>query len=439
MNSASAHDPTHSSPHDPTHSSALDPSHGSPHVTPFHRTAIRVAIRGALSISAVLGLGLGIAAIPTPASASANAPKPPDPDDDALLLSTTTDTLPEDAATHFETIAGDAVHRVYYVHNRGLLPLDNITVSDPDASGATIHCGLTGASTIPTLLPLAWTTCSATFTATPGEHHTTATASGTVFLFNATVTGEDDTGYTAVVPALSASLSLGPIPGAGPAPGNSGGLQPNTNLPIGSPIPATVTISNTGSVALTEVTPAPQSPLSISGCAPGDPVVHNLDAGKSADCTGVLIPAPGPNVSSVTITGIWQWDHPITEQGPQQPEQLTIQTVAEAPYVGVPVNNPPPPPSPSPSSPAPPPPTPAPPSPAVVIPQPPQPSQSPSLSPSSPAPTPTPTQVAAMLQQPVSQFQASRQLPLPLKVLVIIIIPAVAAAAGARRIASSRR
>lgn len=419
-----------------------------PPISAFHRSAVRVAVRGALSVSAVLGLGLAIAAVPLPASATVatSAPaKPADPnqhpdfDHDALGLITTTDTLPEDQAAHFQAIAGDPVNRVYYLHNRGLLPLENVTVSDPGNNGAAIHCAPTGTATVPTLLPLAFVTCTSTFTATAGEKHTTATASGIVFLFGVTLTGEDQTGYTAVVPALSASLSLN-------------GGQPTTHLPVGTPVSAVITMVNPGSVPLQQVGPLPpQPPLSIIGCG-GDAdnhgaTVDKLNPGQSAFCTGALIPQPGAHESSVTVAGTWRWDHPITAQGPQSPKVLSIQTVASAQYTGVAVPTPPPPTPPPPTPPPPhpgPPPTPAPPgsTPALLIPpQSPLPSPSPSPTPSPHRPTPVPTssQIDAVLQQAVSQFQAQRQLPLPLKVLVIIIVPAVAAAAGARRIASSRR
>lgn len=397
-------------------------------------------VRATLSVGALLALGIGIAAVPTPASATAPPVRPgelvnknPDFDPDALRLSTTTDTLPAGAATQYQARVGDPVQRVYVVHNNGLLPLENVTVSDPGADGAAIRCGPGGTPTIATLLPLSWISCEATFTAMPGQHDTTATASGTLFLLGVTLSDQAAAGYTAVAPALSATLSLN-------------GGKPATNLPAGSPVAAVVTVLNSGSATLTNVGPlAPQPPLSILGCNGAGSMIGSLGAGQSAFCTGALIPAPGANVADVTITGTWQWNQPITAQGPQSPRTIKLQTVAAAPYTGIPVTSPtPPPPPPTPGAPAstptPPPPTPTPtPSatptnPAAVFPPLfPPPTPSPTLH----TPTPFPAPLGAAVQA-VSQFKASRGLSLPLRVLVIIIIPVVAAAAGARRMASRR-
>ncbi|HEV2344591.1 MAG TPA: hypothetical protein VGS97_10900 [Actinocrinis sp.] len=385
----------------------------------------------------ILALGLGIAVVPLPANGTQPAALPNttipntatpnnallpglDLDLGALQLSTTTDTLPADEAASYETIAGDPVQRVYAVRNRGLLALRDVSVSDPDANGAAMRCGPHGTPTLATLPPLSSSSCTVAFAAMQGKHHSTVTATGTVTLLDVMLSDADRVDYTAVVPALSASLSLG-----------SG--QSSPALPVGSPVPATVTVLNAGSVPLSEVSAQDPPPLSDFSCGDGGAIVERLDAGESVACNATLTPAPGVHVSRVTITGNWVWDRPLTAQGPQPSRVLRVQTVAEASYTGVPVPSTPPAPTPV-VTPSIPPPTSAAArsTPAAVLP----PAPSPRLSPS-PAPTPTPTPTKALLQ-PVSAFQRSRGISLPLKVLVIVIIPAVAAATGARRIASRR-
>lgn len=393
-------------------------------------------MRGGVTI---LVLGLGIAVVPTSTPASAAQPTVALPylalpntvlannvllpsldlDLDALRLSTVTDTLPADMAASYETIAGDPVQRVYTVRNNGLLALRNVSVTDPDAADTAMNCGPDGTPTIATLPPLSSSSCTATFAAVQGKHHTTISASGTVALLNVALSDAARVDYTAVLPALNASLSLG-----------SG--QPGVALPAGSPASATVTVLNTGSVALSQVTEQNALPLTNFSCGGSDePVLQQLNSGESVACSGAFTPAPGAHVISVTVIGSWLWHRPLTAQGPQPSRVLRVQTVTEAPYTGVPAPATPPTPTPVTPSGAAPTPAPAHSVPAVVIP-----------TPSSqlllvPTPAPVPTSARALLQ-PVSQFKASRGLSLPLKVLVIIIIPAVAAATGARRIASRR-
>ncbi len=392
------------------------------------RSATRGTALTAIGVGTLLTLALGTAAAPASASAARQAVQPNEAggpilgvglDLGALYVSTTTDTLPGEQAAHYQIIAGDPVRRVYVLRNDGLLTLKNVIVHDPDVSSGAMQCGPAGGPSVAALPPHSSASCSATFTAVPGEHDTTVTASGTVFLLNIIrLSGKSKADYTAVVPALQASLSLG----GGPS---------GASLPAGTAVSATVTVRNAGSVQLTQIAPTDPQPLTDFSCGDDGATVARLAAGESAACSGALTPEPGPHVSSLTIVGNWLWKWPLTAQGPQPRRTLKVRTVANAAYTGLPVSSPTPRPTPvaSPPSTAPAPTTPPSEQPAPVI-------VVPSRSPHS-TPTPAAAPSSAVLQT-VSQFQASRGLPLPLKVLVVIVIPAVAAAAGARRIAAGR-
>jgi len=386
--------------------------------------------RSAVRLSILLLFGLACAGAPAAAAEgiAQSAHQEPEPkpsldldldlDLDALHLSTFTDRLPGQEAANFQARAGDPVRRFYLLRNDGVLPLADVSVQDPDAAGATLHCGPSGTPTLSVLAPLSWASCSATFTAVTGKHRTTVTATATSPTFKRSLSGWTVAGYAAVEPGLQVGVSFG-----------NGG-----NLPAGTNVPATVTITDTGTVKLHDLTPETLQLLSSLTCAPqgsddaddsddpDDSLVAELDPGESARCTATLATTPGTHSGSLTIAARWTWERPITVQGPQWRRVLTIRSVADTSYAAAPpLSNPvlqpraaaPPPPSPSPVRT----------SPAAVVPRP------------SPSPTPTPSPTpshAVLFGNP--QYPVSHGLSLPLKVLAIIVVPAIAVG---RRAASS--
>ncbi|MGH6657222.1 MAG: hypothetical protein ACRDVE_18720, partial [Actinocrinis sp.] len=315
---------------------------------------------------------------------------------------------------------------VYIVRNDGLLPLTHIALLDPDVPGSSMHCDDDERpGNLDDLGPLSWESCTVTFTARPGTHQESVTATATAPLLQRTLSTSAPSGYTAVRPDLSASLTLG------------NGLTAGGDLRIGKPAGARITVTDSGDVRLEHITPTAAPPLAAVSCADsgGGPAVAALEPGRSAACDARFTPAPGPRSTAVTVTGTWYWSKPITTQGPQSPRRVTVQATAGASYVGVLPPSPPPPkpsPSPSPTPPAPAPVKRTPPPAPAIVPPPAPPSPTPARP--SPPPSPAPSPTHAVLQA-AQQFQPTRGLSIPLKVLAIVIIPAVAAA---RRVISRR-
>ncbi len=359
---------------------------------------MRTSLFGVLP-GVLFALGLVLAVSP-PASAGATG---------ALHISTFTDTLPGDTATAFHTLAGDMIRRVYIVRNDGLLPLTDVSVHDPDASPSAIRCGEDGDADDADLGPLSSTACSATFTASAGEHESTVVAMATSPVLERRLSAHDQAGYAAIAPGLSTSVTY------------RNGVRPGGSLPADTTVSATVTVVNSGAAELTNLRLAPPPQLSGLRCS-GSSTISSLSPGESASCTGSLATAPGRHDASLTVAGRWLWDRALTSQGPQPPRSFAVQAVADASYDGIS-------PARSPSPPVRRPTTIPPRRPAAL------PASSPPTTPSPPkagpalGPAPQPSHALA---QAAGQFVASRGLSFPLKVLAIVVIPGVAAA---RRIA----
>jgi hypothetical protein len=371
-----------------------------------------------LSVPLLLGLACALA----PAAAAEGTAQTGyhsldlDLDLEALHVSTFTDTLPDQAAADFQARAGDPVRRVYLVRNDGLLPLVDVSVHDPDAAGAALSCGPDGAPDISALAPLSWASCSTSFTAETGGHSTTVTASATSPTFGRSLSATTVAGYTAVEPGLQVTVSFG-----------SG-----VDLPANTDVPATVTITDTGSVTLHDLTPVSPQPLSGLSCGPGGSVLPDLGPGESALCTATLATTPGVHSGSLTLAGTWTWAQPITAAGLQCRRVLAIQAVADASYTGV---LPPAPPPAQVRAAPPPPPRQTPPQQTRAAAVPPTPTPTPTASPPhSPSASPTPSR-GVLVGNP--QYPVSHGLSVPLKVLAIVIVPAIAV--GRRAVGSIGR
>lgn len=370
---------------------------------------MRLSLLGAL-------LAAGIVVAVSPSAMAASSSNPPagvraELDLGSLHLSTFTDTLPGEAATAFHALTGDVVRRIYVVRNDGLVPLIDVAVHDPDVSASAIRCTPEGDDDDDAdLAPLSWTSCSATFRASVGEHVSSVTATAVSAIFRRTLSAAADAGYAAVAPGLSATLEF------------ENGLPRGGNLPADTTVSTRIRVANTGSTALTGLRLSAPPSLSGLSCVAAGSTIGSLDPGESAVCSGSLTPSIGRHDDTVLVAGTWRWDCAITAEGPQPTRSYPIQAIADAAYNGIPRPSPPPQRPRSAAAPVPPvvPPPPSPPTSAPVTPNPPL----------SPPPTPVrPLAPAAV------QFVPSRGLSLPLKVLAIVIIPGVAAA---RRIASRK-
>lgn len=383
----------------------------------MRKPVLRLSLLGAL-----LAAGI-VAAVSPSALAAAAGSNPPtdvrvDLDLGALHLSTLTDTLPGEAATAFHARAGDVVRRVYVVRNDGLLPLTDVSVHDPDVSASAIRCAPDGdGDDDADMGPLSWMSCSATFAASAGEHESRITATAVSAIFKRTLSASAAAGYTAIAPALSATVTF------------DNGVPQGGNLPADASVGVKVRIANPGSAELTGLRVTPPPPLSSLVCPAGS-TIGSLDPGESAICSGSLAITAGRHEDALVVAGMWRWDRAITAQGPQPPRSYPIQATANVAYNGITRPSP----SPTPTPPPPPPPahSAAALGPPVISPSPSPPT---SASPTQRPPrSPAPTPVRPLLPATV-QFVPSRGLSLPEKVLVIVLVPGVAAA---RRIVSRK-
>jgi hypothetical protein len=365
---------------------------------PLRRGARRL---GALLFTAVAGVGLPVGtagAVPTP---------PLNPD--ALHVMTYTDAMPNASATNFQARAGDPVRRVYVVRNDGLLPLDDVTVHDPQTGHGPLRCG-DGGTDGTGLDPLSWASCSVTFPAAAGEHDGAVTVTATSPGHSPGLTAQAEAGYTAILPSLHVGVSFG---------------SRSTHLHTGATASAAVTVANTGSVTLYGLSAVAASPLSGLSCGTQGTKIGRLDPGDSTTCTATVDVSTGSHSGSVTASGYWWWKLPLTADGPQWSGWQRISATGTGGYTAL---EPPPPAAPR-DAPA-------------VVPPPVRPAPPPSPSPSpTPTPTPTPPPTHSPPPTPIHaviagtpHYPVSRGLSVPLKVLAIVVVPAIAvgrrAAAG---------
>ncbi len=193
-------------------------------------------------------------------------------------------TMDKQAGTPSGATAGSTIAYAFVVTNTGNVTVDGLAITDPDVTG--LACPTT------TLAPGATTTCTATHDLTQGDLDSGHVAN------TATVTGNPPTGVTTPSATDSTDIALSQAAAitldkqAGTPSGNS----------VGSSIPYTFVVTNTGNVTLTAVNVSDPiagtvtcpvttlAPGAATTCVAGYPITQaDLDAGavdNSATATG---------------------------------------------------------------------------------------------------------------------------------------------------------
>ncbi len=213
--------------------------------------------------------------------------------------------LVKTASPNTNVIVGNTITYTYAVTNTGTLPLTNVTVSDPHVGLSAITCTPAQGST---LAAAATMSCTATYTITQAD------VDGGSILNTGTVTGTDPsaniitkTAGTTVTAAQSASFSL------------SKSASPSTNVIAGDVVTYTFSGTNTGSVALHNVSVSdPMSGLSAVTCSPAAPTTLAPNATISCSATYTVTQSnvnAGSFANTATIGGLDPSNNPVSQTG----------------------------------------------------------------------------------------------------------------------------
>ncbi|MFJ1939047.1 MULTISPECIES: CARDB domain-containing protein [unclassified Kitasatospora] len=169
------------------------------------------------------------------------------------------------AATEASFVAGQTIHYTYTVTNNAPVALTNVAVTDTGPGTPTVTCppGPLAAG--------ATENCTATYTATAADATTgtiTDTANLTATVGTQTVTG---TSNQVVVPLRALTITKSAV-------------QPDFTAP-GETLNYTYTVTNTGQIALTNVTVTDLTPgVTVSGCG-----TNQLAPGQSTTCQATYV------------------------------------------------------------------------------------------------------------------------------------------------------
>lgn len=192
-------------------------------------------------------------------------------------------------------LTGEVVAWTYVVQNTGSVALADVTIDD-DILGP-IDCA---EGPIPTLAPGDAFTCTATGTATAGDYANVGTTTGTPVDSSGTPF-VDDSGTPIAKPVDSdPSHYVGIQPGIELEKRTNGAdadEPPGVEIPVGEPVTWTYVVTNTGDVALDEVTVTDDQIDQID--CPGS----TLAPGESMTCTATGIAEEGPYVNMGTAQG----------------------------------------------------------------------------------------------------------------------------------------
>jgi uncharacterized repeat protein (TIGR01451 family) len=202
--------------------------------------------------------------------------------------------LDADNAPGAEVAIGDALQFDYHVKNTGMVPLQNIVVTDSE--GLTVACPRTS------LEPGEHMVCTAQSTALPCTHKNLGsvvaqTASGHE------VKDRDPAWYTA---HYDASITL-----EKKVNGEDADTQPGVELAEGAPVTFTFEVLNTGAVALAKIKVKDNAGIGVH-CPE-----HTLEPGASMTCTAAPFAATvGQHDNEATVTGETPCDDEVSASDP---------------------------------------------------------------------------------------------------------------------------
>ena len=210
--------------------------------------------------------------------------------------------LVKTASPNTNVTLGATVTYTYAVTNTGSLPLTNVNVTDPHAGLSAISCAPAQGST---LASGATMSCTAAYTVTQADIH-----AGSI-VNTGTVTGKDPSNNTitktagaTVTAAQAASLGL------------TKSASPSTNVVTGNVVTYTLSGTNTGTVALHNVSVTdPMAGLSAITCIPAAPATLTPDASISCTATYTATQAnvdAGSFSNTATISGLNPSDNTVS-------------------------------------------------------------------------------------------------------------------------------
>jgi uncharacterized repeat protein (TIGR01451 family) len=199
-----------------------------------------------------------------------------------------------DAATAPTVSAGEPVRWTFEVANTGTTTLTDVTVTAPGVDPATIDCGR-GSNTVASLAAGTKVTCTATGTATVGRQAIDGTVDATSN--DGPLHATDPAGYLGIRPALTVVKS-------------TQGRDANTAAEgpmvlVGGPVRWTYVVTNTGTVALTDVAVGDSVEDGID-CGDGTATIATLAIDTSVTCTldGIAVAGPYANTGTASAAPI---------------------------------------------------------------------------------------------------------------------------------------
>jgi uncharacterized repeat protein (TIGR01451 family) len=179
----------------------------------------------------------------------------------------------------------------YLVTNSGNVPLTGVTVTD-NQSGVTPNCG-----GVTTLAVGASMTCTASGAAQPGQYENIGLATG-ITPTGTTVVETDPSHYFGMQPSVSIVKRVN---------GDDANTAPGVQVPVGSPVTWTYTITNTGNVPLSN-----WQPTDDQGVLPACARLFALLPGRSTTCFagGTAQAGQHTNIGSVSATNLLDPDDP---------------------------------------------------------------------------------------------------------------------------------